>query len=451
MFSLATPVFVEQLLTLSVTYTDWWLTGHFLTGPAPKAAMGLMGYVGWLLPSLFSAIAIGATAVVSRRVGGGSIHAASRVMNQAFLLGGGLALVITVGFFFGGRPLISLMGLTAESARLANIYLTTLTMAIPAIMVNAVAVAALRGAGDTITGFVVKTVVNIVNIAISTSLVFWGDMISISPWAGIALGTTIAHCTGAGILLLLLALGRSGLKLNVRSMRAHAASIRRLLAVGLPGGIDMLAILACHFVYVSLINGLGDASAAAHGLGVQIEGLAYMPGAAFQVSAATLTGQFLGAQRTDQAVRGTMASLGAALAVMCASALAFFFAGHWLAAFFTGEVTDSIVVHTGELLKIGALAIPPLAVVMVLSGALRGAGDTRMLMVYTLIGFVGVRIPGACLLAWESVPIPFTELQLPGAGLGVFGAWWAMAADVFVRCGLIALRYWRGTWKTLRL
>lgn len=451
MLSLAAPVFVEQLLTLSVTYTDWWLTGHFFAGEAPKAAMGLMGYIGWLLPSLFAAIAIGSTALVSRRVGAGSMKAASRVTNQAFLLGLILAAIVTLAFYFGGDELISIMRLEAASAELAVVYLSILTFAIPAIMFNAVAVACLRGAGDTMTGFVVRTIVNFVNIVVSTSLVWWGESVSISPWAGIAIGTTVAHCSGAAIFLILLALGRSGLRLSLRAMRPHTRSIRRLLSIGLPGGLDVIAILGCHFVYVSLINDLGDLAAASHGLGVQIEGLAYMPGAAFQVSAATLTGQFLGARQSDQAVRGGMASLAAALAVMCAAALVFFVGGHWLAAFFTGDFTDPIVPHTGELLKIGAVAIPPLAAVMVLSGALRGAGDTRMLMVYTLIGFVGVRIPGACWLAWDHVSIPFTDWSIPGAGWGVYGAWWAMAADVFVRCGLISYRYWRGSWKTLRL
>ena len=50
----------EETLLLLVGYTDWWLTGNFLSGSEPKAAMALMSYMMWLMPSLFSAIAIGA-------------------------------------------------------------------------------------------------------------------------------------------------------------------------------------------------------------------------------------------------------------------------------------------------------------------------------------------------------------------------------------------------------
>ena len=58
---LAGPVFVEQLLALLVGLVDTWLTGHYVPGEAPMAAIGLMAYTMWLLPSLFASVAIGAT------------------------------------------------------------------------------------------------------------------------------------------------------------------------------------------------------------------------------------------------------------------------------------------------------------------------------------------------------------------------------------------------------
>ena len=73
MLALALPVFAEESLTLLVGYTDWWLTGSFLPGDEYKAAMGLMAYLLWLIPILFAAVAIGATAMVSRIVGAGAV------------------------------------------------------------------------------------------------------------------------------------------------------------------------------------------------------------------------------------------------------------------------------------------------------------------------------------------------------------------------------------------
>ncbi len=75
---------------------------------------------------------------------------------------------------------------------------------------------------------------------------------------------------------------------------------------------------------------------------------------------------------------------------------------------------------------------------MILSGALRGAGDTRWPLAFTLIGFLGVRIPLTWLLA--------LHLQW-----GVRGAWYAMAADLLVRCGLVVYRFWQGGWKEIEI
>ena len=74
----------------------------------------------------------------------------------------------------------------------------------------------------------------------------------------------------------------------------------------MPGGLDVMGVLFCHFVYLAIINALGTEAAAAHGLGVQIEALAYLPCFAFQVAASTMTGQFLGAGDPRRASRAAL-------------------------------------------------------------------------------------------------------------------------------------------------
>ncbi|MBI2481632.1 MAG: MATE family efflux transporter, partial [Planctomycetia bacterium] len=101
MLGLAMPVLAEESLTMLVGYTDWWLAGHFLAGAEYKAAMGLMSYVLWLLPSMFAAVAIGATALIARCVGAGDREAARRVTHQALLLGSAFTIVVLAAVFLG--------------------------------------------------------------------------------------------------------------------------------------------------------------------------------------------------------------------------------------------------------------------------------------------------------------------------------------------------------------
>jgi Na+-driven multidrug efflux pump len=226
--------------------------------------------------------------------------------------------------------------------------------------------------------------------------------------------------------------------------------MRRMLRVGLPGGVDVLSIIACHLTYVAIINSLGTVAQAAHGLGVRIEALSYLPGSAFQVAAATLAGQSLGAADPRRAMRSVIASMFAAVLIMGAAGVVFFVGGEQLAMIFTGERGD-VAQLTGRLMKVVAIVTPILAVLMVLTGALRGAGDTRWMLAITFVGLVGVRLPLACLLAWPEVPLPLVGVAIPGANLGVIGAWYAMAIDCTLRASLATYRFLHGGWKGVRV
>ena len=141
MMRLALPVLAEESLTILVGFTDWWLVGNFLRGTDFKAAMGLMAYAAWLLPSMFAAIAIGTTAMVSRFVGAHEPDSATRSVNQAVLIGTVLAGTVTLIVFCLGRQFIALMQLHGNAGDLAWQYLRTLAFVIPAIMIQQVAVA----------------------------------------------------------------------------------------------------------------------------------------------------------------------------------------------------------------------------------------------------------------------------------------------------------------------
>jgi Na+-driven multidrug efflux pump len=232
-------------------------------------------------------------------------------------------------------------------------------------------------------------------------------------------------------------------------MKPKRPLLARIMRIGLPGGFDQLALIACHLMYSAIIYRLGTEAAAAHGLGIQIEALSYLPGSAFMVAAATLAGQSLGARDPARAEAGILRSWAGATGIMTLAGLAFFWGGPWLAQFFNGGVSSETTRYAGALLKIVACGTPFLATLMVFTGGLRGAGDTRWPLAITFVGLVGVRLPLALYLAWAEVPLGF--ITLPGAGWGVAGAWVAMVIDVIVRSVLVVLRFFHGGWRHVAL
>jgi putative MATE family efflux protein len=214
--------------------------------------------------------------------------------------------------------------------------------------------------------------------------------------------------------------------------------IRRLLRIGIPGGTDILSIVLCQMWFVRIVNELGTLAAAAHGVAIRIESLAYLPGAAFQVAAATLCGQYLGAGDERRAGRSVLTACLLGGGLMTIAGVLFTVAAEPLTRLFLRPEQVDVQQHAVPLLRIVALAMPPLALTMIFNGALRGAGDTRWPLLFSLIGYLGIRIPLAYLLAQSW-------------GLGVQGAWWAMVIDLVARCLMVSFRFLHGGWKRVKV
>ena len=352
---------------------------------------------------------------------------------------------------FFGEDFIALMQLKDDAADYAIRYLYVITFVIPLIMCSQIGAACLRGAGDTVSGFLVKTIVVVVNIVVSTFLVTgWGAYEGIG-WEGLAVGTASGYAIGGTILTGVLLRGRAGLKLDWSAFRPNLEVLGKLFKIGLPGGFDMGTLLISQLLFLGLINSLGKAAAAAHGLAVQIEACAFLPGAAFQVAAATMAGQYLGARKPGKASNSILLCLGAGGAIMISGSVLLYFGGLQIAHFFTGDYSDPTTQNVANLLQIISFGLPSLAVVMIVTGGFRGAGDTKVQLYFTLIGFFVIRIPLAIWLCFATFEIPLTGITIQGLGWGVQGAWYAMLVDLLIRSGMIMGRFYHGGWKTIKI
>src|SRR2546423_7694195 len=253
MLRLTLPVLLEQILHILVGFTDLWLTGNFLPGEAYVAAMTLMIYALWLVGNVFGVVALGSTAMIARFVGARDHQMANRVMNQSILTGLIWAmLLMAVALPFAGLFPIA-MGLKGIAAAAAKRYLIIECCVLPAVMVERVAIACLRGAGDMVSGLVTMAIVNLINMCTSYALCTGLGPLPALGWTGIALGTAIGHCCGATILLSLLVGGRAGFHLRLDAMRPDWNLIRRILRIGIPGGIDVVLVNICHLIYLRIV------------------------------------------------------------------------------------------------------------------------------------------------------------------------------------------------------
>ena len=449
---LVVPVLVEQLLALSVGFVDKWLAGNLFAGAEPLAAVGLVAYCLAFLPVLFALPTAAVTALVARHVGAGDLVAARRALAQC----GVVAVIPTVAMAalaaVWGGDMVDALGLPPESSRLAVRYLAIVLPALPAMAVIWVGVAALRGAGDMVSGLVSMSVVNLVNAGASFALATGAGGLPRLGWEGLAWGTLAGYCCGAVCVVGILLGNARRLRPTVADWKPDPAWQRRIVRVGVPAGVDAVANAACHLTFLSIVNRLGNVDAAAHAVAVTIESLAFLPGSAFQVAAATLAGQALGGRDERRARTGVWLAAGIAALLMGLAGAAFFRNAQPLAAWFAGagagrEVADL----AAALVRIVAFAQPPLALLMVLSGGLRGGGATRPPLVVNFLGLVAIRLPLALLLACRDIELPGGLGVLAGMGLGARGAWLAMAIDLTARGLAMAAIVARPGWTRVRV
>ena len=97
-----------------------------------------------------------------------------------------------------------------------------------------------------------------------------------------------------------------------------------------------------------------------------------------------------------------------------------------------------------------AFAMPAVAAWIIFTAALRAAGDTRVLALFSWTGFLGVRIPLALWLSRDAVDLGSLG-SVPGMGWGLLGAWTAMVSDLYFRGALFVWRWSSGRWKSARV
>jgi putative MATE family efflux protein len=452
--ALALPALAQQYLHLVVQLSDQFLAGRC---PVPDdldrrqylSALTTANYLYWFVSSYTVIVSVGSTALVARFVGAKEWTLANRAAGQSVLLAVVLGAVGAVVALVGLPSLIEGLKLTGGAARACVAFLTPLAALLAFQITESACAACLAGAGDTKTGLKVLGLVAVLNVPLAWGLCFGVGPLPGFGFVGIALGTGLSHVIGCVTLLVILARGRSGLKLHLANLVPDFGLIRRLLWVSVPAAIDSLSVAFCQLWFLSLVNRLGDTAASAHGIALRWEALGFLSGGAFGTAAMALVGQNLGARDPARAARCGWTAFALGGAMMCAMGVLFVLLAEPMFRLFCRD--QQPVIDAGvPALRLIACAMPALASQIIFTSALRGAGDSRVPVLFSWFGLLGVRIPLAYLLTAPQVDLgPLGVVR--GYDLGLLGAWVAMCADLWIRGTFFALRFAGGKWKKVEV
>ena len=435
---LAWPVVMRMFFQGIVGMVDIMMVGRL--GPSSIAAVAVANRLIFILIGALQALAVGATALVAQYTGAGNKKQANQVVWQSLMGAFLLALILsTIGVIFAPRlvrGMLSLMETLDESVlQQATMYLRivliSMIFGLPQILINAL----LQGFGDMKTPLYIMTISNVLNVVGNYVLIFGAGPFPELGVTGAAIATGFARVVGCLIGLFFLIRGNSYTKLDTKqiSFRLDIGVLKKILEIGVPASLEQFIRQSVMIIYSFLVASLGTLSLAANEILMNAQAISFMPGFGLGVAATTLVGQSLGANNKELAQRYGLETMKLGVLLMGSVAVVLLIWPHLLISLYTND--PQVLREATSSMRIVAVLQPLIAVFIILSGALRGAGDTKWVLYVTLIGNWGVRLILGVIVAFYF-------------HFGLIGFWVVNAIDIAVRALLIFCRYRSGLWKT---
>lgn len=451
---LAAPVLVEQVLHSFAGLADTWIANHVtpltptMTATevaaarqqmtAAGAAVGTIAYLLWFVGLIAGAVGTGSTAIIARATGARHRSLANSICGQSIGLTVIVGIVMAGIVYLGAGPIANATGLHGQAVEYARIFVRIIAAGLPFMLVLMVANACLRGAGDTVSPAVAMVVVDVVNIGVAFTLTFGWFGLPALGFKGIAIGALCGYVVGGTLQMIVLIVGRGGIRLHLHRLRPHWNNMRRLLRIGIPSGVESAVFWGVNFALIYAINHMdaSAASGAAHAVAVRIEAFSYLGGFALAIAATTMVGQSLGMNQPQRAARSAYLAFAVGGAMMTVMGVVYILFGGALARLMSEdarviELTTRCLFYTGFIQTFFAAAI-------IFSGSLRGAGDTLRVMMINLASVVGIRLVGVLVMT-----------RIFHADLG--DIWLLLSAEIALRGVALIGRFAHGGWKLVKV
>jgi len=438
------PIILTNLLmTLTVT-VNMLMVGNLEGehGVNAIAGVGLGSQVVFLSQAVMMAVSAGTIALIARYIGAGEKEKAERVLKQSVVLAMILSVpMILFGWFLAGS-IVDAFGATPEVQALGEVYVKYVFLGSAFSFFEFIMGAGIRGAGDMKTPLYMALVTNAVNIGAGYVLIFGNFGAPAMGVKGAAIANVLGFIVAATVYAILVLRRKLVVNFPMKGRLFDASVIKKVMNIGVPAAAEQAILQVGFLFYTAIIVYFGTDALAGHQIGARIQGLAFMPGMGFALAATALVGQNLGACDPDAAEECGWESTKLSMLVMCGIGAVMFIFAEPMAGIFVSSDTASgaeTIRFAALWIRLQALAMPAIGIHFTLSGALRGAGDTRWPLWVSALGMFAVRLPIALALGFAF------------GGIGVLGAWIAFVVEYNVRAAIIAWRFKVGAWKTIKV
>ena len=423
------PLIIEQMLNSLMGMVDTLMVSR--VGAEAISAVSLVDSINNLVLQVFAAMAAGAAIICSQYLGRkdekGCNDAAKQIVLTVVVISS-VIMIIGVGF---RKPLLHLIFGSVEEAVMTNaqMYFLITALSYPFIALFQAGAAFYRACGNS--KFTMKTalIANVANIVGNTLFIFVLQMGA----AGAAVSTLISRALCAFVVFY--ALRKPGYAIQLKnyfSIRPDLNLIVKILAIGVPSGIENGMFQFGKLAIQSTVSSLGTAAIAAQAMTIIFENVNGMAAVGIGIGLMTVVGQSIGAGRQEEAKYYIVKLAGYAEVAMIISCILVYIAARPVTVL-AGMSEESTALCMQMILAI--TIVKPLLWVPSFTppNGLRAAGDVRFSMIT------------ATLTMWLC-RVALSIFLMRVVKTGPIGVWYGMFADWGVRGVIFTIRFVRGKW-----
>lgn len=419
------PLILEQLLAVSVGMADTFMVST--VGEAAISGVSLVDGLNLLILQVMAAFCAGGVVIISQYIGERNQAGTKSASKHLELLVNVFSLLVMVIFLVFGKYILRfLFGAIEDDVMTAAMsYLTITSISFIFWGLYSSGAAILRCHEDTKTSMKVSILMNLLNVALNAYFVFALNM----GVTGVAWATLISRGV-AGIVMKVILIKKEK---NQKSLdifnETHLVSfdmLRRILAMGVPSGIENGMFHVGKLALASVIATLGTSAIAANSISYQVIEFPNIIGNTIGLALVVITGQNIGAKDREAAVNDTKYMIRLAYIGDWISKITFFFLSPYIVRLFSlSPDATSIAITVLHAFSIASLLIWPLSFTM--PHALRGAGDVKYTMIVSIISMWAGRVIVGYVL------ITFFHLGILGVWIGMFVDWYIRGISFLIR------------------
>lgn len=429
LIKLVIPMILANILNIAYNIVDTIWIGHMI-GRSGLGAIAVSFPIILILMAIASGITVAGNILIGQYFGANDNNSVLYVSRVATTISVITSIALSVLGYIFAPILMKFLNASDSIMEYSVSYFRISMIGFPFMFYYFLISALLRGIGDTVRPLIFLAIASILNIILDPLMIAGIGPFPAMGLDGAAYATAFSQVISVVVSMIYLKMKDSIVRANPLRIVFSWKITKLMLKIGMPFAAMQLIVSISWIFLTRLINGFGESASASVAINMRIDSLSFLPLMALSAAIATMVAQNIGANRIDRvkAIYKSGCIMGICISVFMALFSVIF--PKFIFMMFTSDM--SIFDYTKSYIYIVMPSIIFLSVMFATNGVINGAGKTFILMMFSFIALIMIRVPTAYFLSSK---------------IGVVGIWTAMAIVNFINMCLSLTYYFSDKWK----